>query len=478
MRILFTPVGDTDPVRGGRDGAMLHILRYYDVGHVIVVLTKEMEAKEDATGCYSKGIESFSDKKITYEFIRTGITEPQKYEALTVVQDAFEEAYQAHPDAEWLVNISSGTPQLKTLMALFALDYPHTKAIQVDSPKRRSNTVGDNAACKTSDLVEMLAHNEDNEAGAENRCSEPPLYLLRRHGLVRQITSLVRNYEYAGALQILQENRDCGFAEETEKLLQHAVYRRDLMWKEANKVISRYEDKPLSDSPDDFSEYFQVMEMRLKKKQYPEFIVKLSPVLMNLGMKYLKGLYRRFDLKKCGYTDKKNEKNKVFYLQRTRIEKYYPKLRECIENELNKKFRDGPIYFSNIVWICNYLKEHECKGDRHHENVTAIFEKLRIVEERTRNPVAHKITNLTDENIRELTKQSDEKSQGIPEGLSAEDIMKLLHRAVSLIRKRDIQWSYDKLNDIIISSLKKRKEEPAPESSGTQEIHEEQVISE
>ena len=52
MKILFTPAGDTDPVRGYHDGGMLHILRLYaPVGRVYVFHTKEMEDKEEESGC-------------------------------------------------------------------------------------------------------------------------------------------------------------------------------------------------------------------------------------------------------------------------------------------------------------------------------------------------------------------------------------------------------------------------------------------
>ncbi len=448
MRILFTPAGDTDPVRGLHDGAILHILRHYEVDKVILLLTKDMEAKEDAMGCYAKGIESVSpDTSLTY--IRSGITEPQKFEALTGVQDAFAEAYEAHPDAEWLVNISSGTPQLKTVMALFALDYPHVKAIQVASPEGGSNR--DNHPCPNAEeLVEMLECNADNEEGARNRCEEPPLFLLKRHGLIRQITSLVENYEYAGALQLLMQNRDCGFSDDTEKLLRHAVYRRDLMWREANKVISKYEGKPLMESPDDFTEYFRVMEMRARKKQYPEFIVKLSPVLMQLGMKYLRSL-TRFDLDRCGY-----ERGGVFRLDRGKMNGAYPRLVSYIEGILGKSLRSDPIYFSSIVWICEYLNANEYKGDKRHKNVTGIFEKLRLAEEKTRNLVAHEITNLSDAKIQELTKLTAQNPSGIPGGLTTEKILQLLRDAARLIRGQDIKWNYDELNGIIVSSLKKR----------------------
>ena len=58
MRILFTPAGDTDPVRGFHDGAILHILRHYSVDKVILFLTKDMEEKEAAMHCYTRGIQS------------------------------------------------------------------------------------------------------------------------------------------------------------------------------------------------------------------------------------------------------------------------------------------------------------------------------------------------------------------------------------------------------------------------------------
>ena len=58
MRILFTPAGDTDPVRGYHDGAILHILRHYPADKVILFLTKDMEEKESEMHCYTRGIAS------------------------------------------------------------------------------------------------------------------------------------------------------------------------------------------------------------------------------------------------------------------------------------------------------------------------------------------------------------------------------------------------------------------------------------
>lgn len=84
----------------------------------------------------------------------------------------------------------------------------------------------------------------------------------------------------------------------------------------------------------------------------------------------------------------------------------------------------------------------------------AFFSKLRLAEEKTRNLVAHEITNLTDDKIRELTALSEKNKEGIPGGLTSKDIMALLRQAVKLIYGQPIKWTYDELNAIIISSLK------------------------
>ena len=40
--ILFSCLGSTDPVRGERDGAMLHIARHYKPDRILWYMTKEM----------------------------------------------------------------------------------------------------------------------------------------------------------------------------------------------------------------------------------------------------------------------------------------------------------------------------------------------------------------------------------------------------------------------------------------------------
>ena len=439
MRVLFTPVGDTDPVRGYHDGGMLHILRHYaPVDRVFVFLTKEMEDKEAESGCYTKGIQKVAPR-CKIEFIRSGITEPHIYERLTVLQDVFQEKYEQYPDEEWLLNLSSGTPQMKSVMSLIGLDHPQVKAIQVFSPAKGSNNK--NHPEKTPKMLEMLYHfNDDDDPSSSNRCNEPELSLLKKHSVKMQIISLVRNYEYEGALQLLRLNREL-FDQISEKLLEHAVCRRNLMWRDANKIISSYKGSPLISKAGDFEEFFRVMELRQRKKQLSEFIIKISPILKELGEIYLKNI-SGFDINSCG-----QKRRDVFRINRNRMEKNHPQMLSFIEKEIGNKLKDGPLYYNIMVYMCEYFREYEYKNDKKHNQLTDIFLRLRNVEKKVRNPVAHEITNMDEEKIQRLT------AENVGKGLKSKDILRLLHEAVKIVRGQDVHWDYDELNTYIIDSL-------------------------
>lgn len=400
MKILFTTAGDTDPVRGYHDGGMLHILRHYaPVGRVFVFLTKEMEDKEAESGCYTKGIQKVAPQ-CKIEFIRSGITEPHIYERLTVLQDVFREKYGQYPDEEWLLNLSSGTPQMKSVMSLIGLDYPQVKAIQVFSPEKGSNN---------------KSHPEETPG-------------------------LVENYEYEGALQLLRQNRHL-FSDISEKLLRHAVCRRNLMWKDANKIISSYKGSPLISKAGDFEEFFRVMELRQRKKQLSEFIIKISPILKELGEMYLKNI-PGFDINLCG-----QKRRDIFRINRDQMEKSYPGMLSFIEKEMGNTLKSGPLYYNIMVYMCEYFREYEHKNDKKHNQLTDIFLRLRNVEEKVRNLVAHEITNINEEKIENFT------AGNVGKGLKSKDILRLLHEAVKIVRGQDILWDYDELNNFIIDSL-------------------------
>ena len=54
MSILYTPAGDTDPIRDCYDGAMLHIIRTHRPQYVRIFLSAEMSAKEKNGSLYNE----------------------------------------------------------------------------------------------------------------------------------------------------------------------------------------------------------------------------------------------------------------------------------------------------------------------------------------------------------------------------------------------------------------------------------------
>lgn len=453
MRVLFTPVGDTDPVRGYHDGGMLHILRHYaPVDRVFVFLTKEMEDKETESGCYTKGIQKVASQ-CKIEFIRSGITEPHIYERLTVLQDVFQEKYEQYPNEEWLLNLSSGTPQMKSVMSLIGLDHPQVKAIQVFSPAKGSNNKSHPE--KTPEMLEMLYHfNDDDDPSSSNRCNEPELSLLKKHSVKMQIISLVNNYEYEGALQLLRQNRHL-FSDISEKLLRHAVCRRNLMWKDANKIISSYKGSPLISKAGDFEEFFRVMELRQRKKQLPEFIVKITPICTKLVTDYAMSLAQRmlFDLNACSEIRRDEDGSIRYVLKREKIGRHNNMLLEHLNRKYKGGFKDSELSISNMAYICEWIINSGISSNRRDIEIEKIFARLSIVSENIRNKVAHKIVmNLTENIIREWSK-GKERSGIADAGLDSRDILNYLHRASDLIRGQKFQWDYGELNNSIIDSL-------------------------
>lgn len=445
MLILFTPAGDTDPVRNYHDGAILHILRHYPVDKVILFLPQEMDNKERQGGIYTRGIHHVK-KDIAIEYVHSGIKEPQDYDELQKLVDAFDKAYhdKANEGAEWVVNISSGTPQIKSIMAIIGIDYPKVKSIQVLSPERASNKKA--PPCKDNgEGLDMLEVNEDDLPEAPNRCIEPSLYILHRYGLRLQIESLVRQYEYAGALQILRPYVHL-FHEDTEKLLEHGKCRLLLKQKEANKAISKYNGHSLVNQSAECMEYFRMMEIQQKKGNLAEFIIKLSPILMTMGKKYIEdGL--RYPLSHIGVTKKQGQ----ITVKKEIMEKEDPEFLIYLQKQFAGEYRDGNLKFIILLYLAKYLFQKGYSGRisrEKQEEINTAFSRLRIVEEKVRNKIAHTMMNINEEDLKTMTQDATVK------GMSSREILALLRRTIETIYGVSITDELNSLNKDIINSMK------------------------
>ena len=240
VRILYSGVGDTDPIRECRDGAILQIIRAYHPEKAVLFLSKDMTAKEEAYQRYTKPIEAV-DPSCAIELIKTDIVNVHKIDSLHQMVDEFYRLIDRYPDDEFLINTSSGTPQMKMIMAMLAIEYEKATAIQVDSPQRGSNR-NTHALNDDATVEEIIENNLDSDPEEyRNRCSEPKLRFIKYRQVARELEKLTQAYSYKDALELANKNRDI-ISTEVIALLQHAYKRSNLEIQEAADAIKGKKD--------------------------------------------------------------------------------------------------------------------------------------------------------------------------------------------------------------------------------------------
>lgn len=432
MSILYTPAGDTDPIRDCYDGAILHIIRTYRPEYVRIFLSAEMSAKEKNRHIYSKAIE-YNVPECKFDFIYTDIVNVQLMEKLVPLAEGFLELRKEFPEEEILLNLSSGTPQMKTVMSFLATDFENVRAIQVDSPQRASNRTA-HATQDNEDIDVVIENNFDNVPDYTCRCHEAPLSLLRRYSIRHQLISLINNYEYRAALAMYNKNKAM-FVEETGKLLRHADLRSKLLINEAFKGMGK-KNIYNNNSVKKLNEFLMVMELHQRKGELAEFIPKLTPFLYELLLYYFEN-HVSLKLERFCYSKRNN--NSSWKISAEKLRKEAPDVFSYLNYYFRKGFRDTELSFSNMLLILESLKsvKTELMGE---------LQILREVEKNQRNKIAHTIlTDVTEENL-----------QAIEPKLSSYQIIQHLRKAFLLIMegesicKRNV---YDDLNRRIVDSL-------------------------
>lgn len=300
-RVLFTCVGSTDPVRNLRDGAMLHIIRHYLPQKVYIVLSSEMEKLHHQDDRYNKAIQKFCsdfDQNVEARFLSSKIKDVSDFDIFdSYFQKQLTEIIKENPQAEILLNISSGSPQMKITMCLLATNakFKNIKVVQVKSPEKGANT-SDTTAKKNYDVDANIELNEDNTPDAENRCSEPPIFSMKRAFALKQVQTLLNNYEYTSAKLLLSS---LGLTEDNSHaviLTDHLIERQNLKLTKAMKTIRginiRFKLMPVSNSKCvEETEFFLVLQNLQRTGKITEFTLRLNPFIISMQELYLR---RRF----------------------------------------------------------------------------------------------------------------------------------------------------------------------------------------
>lgn len=453
-KILFSPIGDTDPIRGCYDGGCLHILRHYKPEMAVLFYTAEMVEKEDKDHRYTKVIRYyFHENELELREIRTDIKNAHLLdEFISNIPDEVRSLHREYPEAEILLNLSSGTPAIKSVMALLAVEFDWCKGIQVSTPQKKSNK--DNTATKDETPELLIETNLDNEADAENRCTEPPLKVIHLYGLKQQIISLVKRYEYASALLLIKGNENF-ISQKTIKLLRHAICRMNLEPLKAKKELKAYVDEKSKRNIDLFPfkegeenkaellEYFLLMQINQKKEQYSELLLKAIPFVYVLLLEY----FNRNSSFRLEEIAKKN--NSSFQISRSMIDEKHPQLLRMLDEEfmpygLMDKKELSPLML-NV--LSRYIHEfNQCRDRKMGGDVARLLSEIEFHKFNSlRNETAHELINVTKKKFCERV------------GLDPEKFIKILWQLFIRIyedkKLEKCRGMYDDLNEWIIDSL-------------------------
>jgi hypothetical protein len=125
-KILFSPVGGTDPIKYLHDGSMIHICRVYKPDVVYLYLSKEMAENHRADNRYVYSIEKLGEL-LNHNFEiriieRNELTNVHQYDVFykdfrTIIID-IEKGM--NKDDQLILNMASGTPAMKSALLVLA----------------------------------------------------------------------------------------------------------------------------------------------------------------------------------------------------------------------------------------------------------------------------------------------------------------------------------------------------------------------
>ena len=438
MRILFSPLGDTDPVRGCYDGAMLHIVRHYQPERIVLFYTHDMAEKERHDHRYTRAVQRLAPE-CQIEEVFTEIRDAHLYESFSrILPQEVLRIRETYPGSTLLLNLRSGTPQMKTVLAMLASDMEHCIGVQVAAPARHSNRANE-ATQDAEDIDALLENNFDNEEGAENRCEEPPLSAFHYYAERSRILSLIDSYEYAAAGKIAR--RSALVPSEASLLLSHAERRSMLLTEEAKAVLREYEGKklfPFTGKTEELVEYFLMMQIDQETGRLSNLMLRLIPFLYEFLREYTAKNLTIPIRSLC------EPRHGVRLLVRERLTVQEKELLAALDREFPYGYRDQPLSFYLLSLCCTYAGEAQRIRDaKLHTAVMVELESIADIRQ-LRNEAAHEIVNVTEDQFRQMV------------GMGSQEAVSCFCRMLALVygdKVRAMRSTYRDLNAWIGQAL-------------------------
>ena len=407
--ILVSGVGSTDPMRNDFDGPLMHITRHYSPKKVYLLLSKEMGQMEKEWHYNETAIKQL-DENIEVIPCYTEIENPHSYDDLmSVFNKECENIVSENKDCQVLLNITSGTPQMETTLAMIGITRPDIYvSVQVATPEKRKNSMEPRTIFKPGrdSVKEWFENNLDNLQEAENRCTEPKLVNFRLPIIRFQIESLIQNYDYAGALELYKQNKGL-FSEKLELLLEHGKKRLNLEFDEAQKLAVQLNlKKELYPSPRrdilELADYFNGMKIKKHQGEWNDFMLRIEVLTQYLALFILENCMK-INIKTISTTWGKG-KNKRTVLSKEKCVEKMPGIAEFLNKnyfftEENRIYEWGnPLNSRVLVCFIAYLSQKE-KFQKFKIHAEEMLRWAKLSSE-LRNPAAHTIVAITPDLIR------------------------------------------------------------------------------
>lgn len=436
-RILFSPIGGTDPIKYLRDGSMLHICRHYKPDAVYLYLSYEMLQNHKKDNRYVLTLNKLGEL-IKHHFEihiieREYLTDVQQYDVFfkdfrTIIRE-IESRMEA--DDGLLINMASGTPAMKSaLLVMATLAEYRFLPIQVSTPQKRINSEYEDR--ENYDVGLNWELNEDNEEDADNRCTEVHCLNLMKLLKIEAIKKHLGAFDYAAALSVADEIKG-DIPPEAYILLQAADARVKLDGSRVSKLLKAYKYNiyPVRDGDKQkIFEYALLLQMKVQKEEYADFIRGITPIVVDLLENVLKSECNIDIQNLC------DKKNNILYWNRTKLVK--AGLWADLDAEYQDKggFKGGNVYSHHITKLIS-LKSNDAELIRKVQEISDI-------EGKVRNVATHDIISVTDEWFQKRA------------GKNAKEIFGIIKYLIvkSGIRAKEEYWdSYHRMNKMIMDEL-------------------------
>lgn len=436
-KVLFTPVGGTDPISWNnmREGAILQICRHYKPDVIYLYMSAEILEKHQLDDRYLYCIRQLEQRlghTMTCKVIeRPDLTEVQQfnffYEDFSAILEEIEEGLEQ--DDELLLNVSSGTPAMKSsLMVLRSLTGIPCRVIQVSTPERKMNE-HNHPDESIETLWEMDLDNDPSEYVDRTEEVECPWIIAnQKKDLLR---TQILSYDYEAALSVHRQMplyKDGTYV----KMLEAAAKRKLLdnngmflilkaIGEENNQAF-----RPIrEDKRRKVFEYAAALDVRQKRKEYGDFIRALTPLVLEL---FILVLNRSTNVNIESYMTVNNQNQRRWNT---------PTLNNsAVGNLVKNNYGSLPTPPYVYSWqILNVIKNRVTD-----QKICDLCTEIREIEENIRNKAAHEIIGISDEYIKLKT------------GCTSEEIMEKIKK-VLFFTDGEAKKHWDTYNEMNVEIL-------------------------